>query len=78
LKADARNLICLKALLQTFVDSTGLKVIYQKSNMIPINLSEDRLDHFAATMNFKNGNLPFTYLGFPLCISKPSMDHFLQ
>jgi retron-type reverse transcriptase len=50
-KADARNLICLKALLQTFAESTGLRVNYNKSSMIPINLSEERLNHFAATIN---------------------------
>jgi hypothetical protein len=51
MKADARNLICLKALLQTFAESTGLRVNYNKSSMIPINLSEERLNHFAATIN---------------------------
>jgi hypothetical protein len=77
MKADARNLICLKALLQSFADSTGLKVNYNKSNMIPINLSEERLNHLSATINCKKGSLPFTYLGLPLSIIKPSMEHFL-
>jgi hypothetical protein len=77
MKANAANLICLKALLQTFADSTGLIVNYNKSSMIPINLSEERLIHFAETMQCKRGSLPFTYLGLPLSIVKPSMEHFL-
>jgi hypothetical protein len=51
MKVDARNLICLKYLLQTFAESTGLRVNYNKSNMIPINLSEERLNHISATIN---------------------------
>jgi hypothetical protein len=77
MKENANNLICLKALLQTFADSTGLKVNYNKSNMIPINLSEERLNHFSETMQCQKGSLPFTYLGLPLSIIKPSMEHFL-
>ena len=36
--ADARQLFCLKALLQSFALSTGLKVIFHKSCLIPINV----------------------------------------
>jgi hypothetical protein len=43
MKADATQLICLKALLTTFAFSTGLKVNYQKSSMVPINMNEERL-----------------------------------
>jgi hypothetical protein len=50
-KEDVSQLICLKALLQTFATSCGLKVNYIKSNMVPINLSEQRLQHFALTLN---------------------------
>ena len=34
--------------------------------MVPINISEDRLDHLARTFNWQKGGLPFTYLGLPL------------
>jgi hypothetical protein len=65
LKPEAKNLVCLKALLQTFAKSTGLKVNFHKSNMISIHLSEDGLNHSASTMNCKKGSHPFTYLGLP-------------
>jgi hypothetical protein len=45
--------------------------------MIPINMDNTRLDHLAATLNCKKGSLPFTYLGLPLGITKPSPEHFL-
>jgi hypothetical protein len=77
MKADARNLICLKAHVQTFAESTGLRVNYNKSNRIPINFIEERFNHFSATINCKKGSLPFTYLGLPLCIVKPSIEHIL-
>jgi hypothetical protein len=76
-KADATQLFCLKALLQSFATSTRLKVNYSKSNMIPINVNEQRLQHFALTLNCQTGNLSFTYLGLPLELTKPSIEHFL-
>ena len=51
MQAEAKQLICLKALLHTFAESTGLKVNYRKSNMSPINITEERLLHFTNTLN---------------------------
>jgi hypothetical protein len=45
--------------------------------MIPININEQRLHHFALTLNCQTGSLPFTYLGLPLGLTKPSIKHFL-
>jgi hypothetical protein len=77
LKANAPQLIYLKRILHAFSESTGLKVNYLKSCMMPINLDEDRLSHFAITLQCKQSNLPFTYLGLPLGITKPSVEFFL-
>ena len=46
----ARQLFVMKALLNTFADSTGLKVNFSKSMLVPINLSEERLQHLAVTL----------------------------
>jgi hypothetical protein len=67
----------LKAILNTYADSTGLKVNYSKSNMVPINLSPERLSHLATTFNCQAGSLPFTYLGLPLGNSKPTIHECL-
>jgi retron-type reverse transcriptase len=77
MKADATQLTCLRALLTTFAYSTGLKVNYQKSSMVPINMNEERLSHFTSTFNCQSGSFPFTYLGLPLGITKPSLEYFL-
>jgi hypothetical protein len=67
----------LKAILNTFADSTGLKVNYSKSSLYPINISEERLNHLAATFHCKASSLPFTYLGLPLSMNKPTVQDCL-
>jgi hypothetical protein len=42
MEADSNQLLCLKALLNTFAESTGLHVNYSKSLTVPINVSEER------------------------------------
>lgn len=65
MKADARQLFFLKALLNSFAESTGLKVNFHKSMMVPINVNETKLDILARTLGCSKGSLPFTYLGLP-------------
>jgi hypothetical protein len=72
MKACPRQLFVLKALLNTFANSTTLKVNYSKSNMIPINISMERLEHLAATFQCKARHFPFTYLRLSLGLRKPS------
>jgi hypothetical protein len=61
----------MRALINSFFMSTGLKVNFTKSMMVPINLSEAKLDSLAATFACSKGSLPFTYLGLPLRIEWP-------
>jgi hypothetical protein len=77
MEACPQQLFVLKAILNTFADSIGLKVNYSKSNMIPINLNSDMLNHLVATSNYQAGSLPFTYLGLPLSSSKPTIQELL-
>lgn len=67
----------LKGILQTFATTTGLKVNYSKSFLVPINISEPRTMHLAQAFGCSIGALPFTYLGLPLGITKPSVADFL-
>jgi len=76
LEADARQLLVLKGLLQSFGSSTGLKVNYSKSLLVPINISEQKLEHLARTFNCQKGSLPFTYLGLHLSLTKPKVIDF--
>jgi hypothetical protein len=66
MEAYPRQLLALKALLNTFASSTGLKVNYDKSSMVPINITAERLQHLASTFQCQARSLPFTYLGLPL------------
>ena len=76
MEACGRQLWTLKALLHSFGESTGLKVNYTKSMMVPINTSEDKLIHLARTFGCETGMLPFTYLGLPLSLTKPKAIDF--
>ena len=72
-----RQLFLLKALLNSFATSIGLKVNFSKSMMIPINLSAEKLQHLSATFGCSTGTPPFTYLGLPLGLTKPRVEDFL-
>jgi hypothetical protein len=74
MEACQRQLFVLKALLNTFAGSTCLKVNYSKSSMYPINVEPRKLQHLAATFQCQVGSLPFTYLGLPLSLNKPTVQ----
>ena len=44
MQADARQLFCLKAILNSFAASTGLVVNFEKSLLVPINVSNEKND----------------------------------
>ncbi|WVZ99154.1 hypothetical protein U9M48_044493 [Paspalum notatum var. saurae] len=77
LEGDTRQLLFLKALLNSFADSVGLKINFSKTSMTPINTSQERLKHLASTFGCSAGSLPFTYLGLPLGTTKPKVEDFL-
>lgn len=70
MKASQREIFCLKGLLQSFTKSTGLRVNYAKSQMIPLNLSHEQAINLANTFGCQIGTLPFTYLGLPLLVQQ--------
>jgi hypothetical protein len=76
LQGDVAQLLFLKNLLQQFGESTGLKVNFDKSFMVPINVPEDKLQLLASSFGCSKGSLPFTYLGLPLSITKPTVADF--
>ena len=77
MQADSHQILCLKALLQTFASSTGLKVNFHKSLMVPLNIPNDKIANLVGLMNCKQGSFPFTYLGLPLGTTKPTLEHFI-
>jgi hypothetical protein len=51
--ADATQIENLKTLLQKFSRSTGLRINFHKSSMVPINITTDRCDELAAILGCK-------------------------
>lgn len=76
LPIDVRILLNLKGLLRSFSDSSGLHVNYHKSFMVPINVNNLKLQHLANTIGCLTERMPFTYVGLPLSIHKPTMQDF--
>jgi hypothetical protein len=60
MEACPLQLFALKAILNSFASSTGLKVNYGKSIMVPINVQPYRLQHLAETFNYQTTSLPYT------------------
>jgi hypothetical protein len=76
LKASQKELLCLKALLETYAQSTGLRVNFAKTGMVPINLSSEKAEIMAGVFGCKIQTMPFTYLGLPMGSTKPRVDDF--
>ena len=77
LEGCVRQLQILKDILSIFSLATVLKVNFNKSLMVPINLDDEKLELLSTSFNCLKGSLPFTYLGLPLGITKPKVDEFL-
>jgi hypothetical protein len=76
MQADARQILFLKALLNSFSESTGLKVNHAKSQMLPINVSHEKMVTLANTFGCQIGSFPFTYLGLPMGTTKPHVEEY--
>lgn len=76
MQVDARQLYCLKALLHSFAQSTGLRVNFLKSCLVPVNAPQDKVPHLSGVFGCSIGELPFTYLGIPLGTTKPLVKDF--
>jgi hypothetical protein len=76
IQGDIDQLFFLNGLLHKFGESTGLKVNYDKSFMVSINISDERFDELSTSFGCSKGSLPFTYLGLPLSITKPTVADF--
>jgi hypothetical protein len=77
MEACPKQLFLLKAMLNSFAESTGLHVNYHKSNIYPINVSDQKMEILANTFQCKIGSMSFTYLGLPLGLKRPNLGAFL-
>jgi hypothetical protein len=64
--ADISQVLIMKKNLQDYEDSTGLKINFHKSSMIPINIPAQSAQSIASLLGCSIASMPFTYLGLPL------------
>jgi hypothetical protein len=76
LPGDAKTLFNLKGILRSFSDSYGLHVNFNKSFLVPINMTNSRAQHLVQPFGCWLGSMPFTYLGLPLGTTKPTIQDF--
>lgn len=70
---DEAQLVNLKGILDTYAKSTGLKVNFQKSSLVPINVETSKV----AAIGCQVGAMPFTYLGLPLGTTRPTVEEYM-
>jgi hypothetical protein len=76
LKASQMQLLCLKSILETFAQSIGLRVNYSKSGLVPLNMTTEKAEIMAGVFGCHIQEMPFTYLGLPMGIARPRVEHF--
>ena len=75
--ADETQLLAIKEMLVRFHASTGLKVNFNKSSLIPVNVSNEVTAHLAKFFDCSIGQMPFTYLGLPLGTTRPNIQDLM-
>jgi hypothetical protein len=76
MQGNEQQLAHLKGLLQGFTLSTGLRVNYHKSCLVPINMDNGKAADLANVFGCIVGSFPFTYLGLPLGLTKPQVKDY--
>src|SRR4051812_1069778 len=64
----------LKIVLNCFEQVSGMRINYGKSELIPINMSEEEILPFSDSMDCCKGSFPIKYLGIPLHHEKLSRE----
>jgi hypothetical protein len=66
LKANIKMIEALKFLLVCFENLSGLKINYEKSTLVPLNILDNEGQLYATILGCETNKLPITYLGVPL------------
>jgi hypothetical protein len=74
--ASQRELRSLKAPLETFAQSIGLRVNFSKSYLVPLNMIQEKAEIIAGVFGCQIQDMPFTYLGLPMGTTKPRVEHY--
>jgi hypothetical protein len=60
------NVRALRAVLVLFETMSGLKVNFNKSMLVGVNIHDSWFGEAAFVLRYRVGNVPFLYLGFPI------------
>jgi hypothetical protein len=74
LEASDANIQTLKWLLLGYEDLSGMKVNFNKCELIPLSLTDNEGTFFVEQLGCKLSSLPLMYLGMPLHWKKLSVD----
>jgi hypothetical protein len=76
MKASQRELLCLKAILETFAQVTGLRVNHGKYCLVPLNMDAEQASLLAGVFGCKLQDMSFTYLGLSMGTTKHRVEPF--
>ncbi len=65
-----RSAAVIRLILDAFSESSGLKINFGKSAILPLNLTVEQTDSLATFFNCTSLSFPLMYLGFPLSPKK--------
>lgn len=71
-KKSSKNIWTIKTLMQLFESVLGLKVNFNKSQLIGLNVVW--VQEAVGFLNCKVGEFPFIYLGLPICVDARSKN----
>lgn len=69
--------MAMKSVLRCFELASGLKVNFQKSSLMEVNVDEEFLTLASMFLNCKSGSLPFKYLRMPVGANPKSVSTWL-
>jgi hypothetical protein len=76
MKACESQLLIFKDILHKVTLSSGLKVNFHKSCLVPINIDHDHASLLANTFGCVVGSFHFTYLGLPMGLTKSKVKDY--
>jgi hypothetical protein len=76
LEASKENIEVLKWILLGCEDLSGMKINFAKSELVPLNLTEEEGTKLADQLGYKISFLPLMYLGMLLHWKKLSVDNW--
>lgn len=77
LPAQSSQLQVIHQLLDSYAQATSLKINFHKSQLIPINMADERTQELAGVLGCQVGTMPFTYLGLPMGTTRPTVQELM-